>query len=548
MKKTVLILLIILLMGLTLHFFYSYRRYNVILITIDTLRPDYLSCYNPAAARTPNIDLIASKGVRFTHAYTLIPITMPSHTSILSSRQPNELGLFNNGDRFNHKTPLLSDMLRRKGYVSGAFVSLGVLARAFGLSDEFEQYNDDFSNTNGRFYKIASEVNAVALPWIEKNKAKKFFAWIHYSDPHEPYITADAPPDTEIRINGTIDMKVTLAKKEKITLNFIAHPGINAIQLLPVGSHQQMKRFIDPKIFVSPSASISLDFDSAWTEIKLHTGEPARYFTAPAAINVTNATKSDISLQVRLSGGVWDQDVEEIRRNYAAEVQFTDKYIGLLWKKLSDLDLLDRTIVIVTADHGEGLKTHGILGHVDRLWNETTHVPLLIYYPHLGRRGSVSDRLVNLLDIAPTVLDLLHIKQRSPLDGQSLRRSVSWSPIDWLLASRGQRNWTFSATYMPEAVQNSFSVTNGTMKMIHTPGRKSREWEAYDLSADPFEKRNLARYDRKKFNSLENLRAVLEAYRKEAEAAHDNWKNPELTEEEQQVLRNLGYVGGEDKH
>src|SRR6185437_4384743 len=162
MKKTVLILLIILLMGVTLHFFYSYRRYNVILITIDTLRPDYLSCYNPAAARTPNIDLIASKGVRFTHAYTLIPITMPSHTSILSSRQPNELGLFNNGDRFNHKTPLLSDMLRRKGYVSGAFVSLGVLARAFGLSDEFEQYNDDFSNTNGRFYKIASEVNAVA--------------------------------------------------------------------------------------------------------------------------------------------------------------------------------------------------------------------------------------------------------------------------------------------------------------------------------------------------------------------------------------------------
>jgi arylsulfatase A-like enzyme len=547
-KKTIVILLILVVILLTFHAIYSYRRYNVILITIDTLRPDYLSCYNPGAARTPNIDLIASKGVRFTHAYTLIPITMPSHTSILSSRQPNELGLFNNGDRFNHKTPLLSDMLRRKGYVSGAFVSLGVLARAFGLADDFEQYNDDFSNTNGRFYKLASEVNAVALPWIEQNKNKKFFAWIHYSDPHEPYIAADAPPDTEIRINGTIDKKVTLAKKEKITLNFTAHPGVNAIQLTPMGSQQQMKRFIDPKIFVSPSTSISLDFDAAWIDVKLHTGEPTRYFISPAAINVTNTTKSEIPLQVRLSGGVWDQDIEQIRHNYAAEVQFTDKYIGLLWKKLADLNLLDRTIIIVTADHGEGLKTHGILGHVDRLWNETTHVPLLIYYPNLGRRGSVCDRLVNLLDIAPTILDLLHIKQRSPLDGQSLRRSVSWSPMDWLLAPRAQRSWTFSATYTPEAAQNSFSVTNGTLKMIHTPNRKSREWEAYDLSGDPFEKNNLARYDRKKFNSLGNMRTLLERFRQEAEMSHNNRKNPELTDEEQQVLRNLGYVGGEDKH
>jgi arylsulfatase A-like enzyme len=267
----------------------------------------------------------------------------------------------------------------------------------------------------------------------------------------------------------------------------------------------------------------------------------------PAILTVFNNTRSDLPVELRFSGGVLDQDLTEIRRNYAAEVQFTDKYIGLLWEKLSTLHLLDNTIIVVTADHGEGLKTHGILGHVDRLWNETTHVPLLVYYPHLGRRGATSDELVNLLDITPTIVDLLHIKKRSKLDGLSLRRTVSRSPVDWLFASRIDRKWTFSATYAPEAAQNSYSITDGRWKMIHAPNRRSREWEAYDLSADALEKRNLARFDRKKFASLYYLRSLLESFRKEAEAAHNRRRNPGLTEEEQHVLRNLGYVGGEEQ-
>jgi arylsulfatase A-like enzyme len=66
-------------------------------------------------------------------------------------------------------------------------------------------------------------------------------------------------------------------------------------------------------------------------------------------------------VQVRLSGGVWENRASEIRKNYAREVQFVDKHIGVLWQKLDDWNLLQKTIVIVTADHGEGLKTHGIL-------------------------------------------------------------------------------------------------------------------------------------------------------------------------------------------
>src|SRR5262249_6540261 len=76
---------------------FSYRDYNVLLITIDTLRADYLSCYSSTAPATPNIDRIAHEGVLFTNAYSLIPITFPSHTAILTSHAPFEWHVFNNG-------------------------------------------------------------------------------------------------------------------------------------------------------------------------------------------------------------------------------------------------------------------------------------------------------------------------------------------------------------------------------------------------------------------------------------------------------------------
>src|SRR3990172_8822262 len=112
MKKIFIVLAILLIGGVSLHAFYSYRSYNVILITIDTLRPEYLSCYNPRVNKTPNIDRIAQQGVLFTNAHTLIPITMPAHTGMLTSRSPANVRVFNNGDRFDHPTPLLTHLLK----------------------------------------------------------------------------------------------------------------------------------------------------------------------------------------------------------------------------------------------------------------------------------------------------------------------------------------------------------------------------------------------------------------------------------------------------
>ncbi|HSE40207.1 MAG TPA: sulfatase-like hydrolase/transferase, partial [Acidobacteriota bacterium] len=127
MKKIFLLLLIFAGISVAFHSIYSFRKYNVILITVDTLRADYLSCYNSAAGKTPNFDRIAKSGVLFTRVHTPISITLPAHASMLTSHYPHELRLFNNGDVFDGSQTMITDVLRKRGYHSSAFVSLGVL-------------------------------------------------------------------------------------------------------------------------------------------------------------------------------------------------------------------------------------------------------------------------------------------------------------------------------------------------------------------------------------------------------------------------------------
>lgn len=535
------------------HVAISYRSYNVILITVDTQRPDYFSCYNPEAASTPNIDFIASKGIRFTRAFSLIPITMPAHTAIFTSHYPHQVKVFNNGDRFHHNVPMFTDIMEEHGYTTGGFISLGVLSSTFGLAQGFDQYDDDFSKMNGRSYKIASEVNEVAVPWIEKNKDKKFFAWIHYSDPHEPYIPADAPPDTEILVNGESNTKFCIAKKEKVSILFTAKPGENridfrAIALADDPASAELPRFIDRNVSVTPTQGVELLFDERWESTRLRTGAEVHIFEEHASVNLVNKSTVPQAVQIRFSGGIWDRRANVVRHNYSTEVQYVDTYVGLLWKRLEELKLLHKTIVIITADHGEGLKTHGIFGHVDKLWNETTHIPLIVYYPWLGHQGKVEETLTNQLDIMPTILNLAHVRTEKPMEGRSLKYYLSRSPIDWMITRPLKRKWTFASTYYPEAAHNSYSITDGFTKIIHTPTKRNWAWEAYDMKVDPLEKKNIARLDPKRFRSQAQIRALLEEYRKDCEVAHTNRESPALSEEEAEMLRALGYVTGDDEN
>ena len=180
--------------------------YNLLLITLDTTRADHLGCYGHGAGATPNLDRLAARGVRFDHAYTPVPMTLPSHATILTGVYPPGHGVRANGEfRLPGDARTAAEILREHGYTTAAFVSCFVLDARFGLDQGFEVY--DFtaerapaSHTGGHPERSARSVTEAALRWLRARAAgRPFFLWVHYFDPHAPY---EPPPELAQRFPG----------------------------------------------------------------------------------------------------------------------------------------------------------------------------------------------------------------------------------------------------------------------------------------------------------------------------------------------------------
>ena len=125
----------------------SLRGSNVLLVTIDTLRQDRVGAYGSPNGLTPTIDRLAAEGVRFAHAFTPAPLTLPAHASILTGLLPRRHGIHNNtSSRLDDRVPTLATVLARAGYRTGAFVGAFVLDGRFGLSRGFADYDDHFAH------------------------------------------------------------------------------------------------------------------------------------------------------------------------------------------------------------------------------------------------------------------------------------------------------------------------------------------------------------------------------------------------------------------
>jgi arylsulfatase A-like enzyme/Flp pilus assembly protein TadD len=167
---------------------------NVVLITIDTLRADHLGCYGYKQIKTPNIDGLAADGVRFENAFAVVPVTLPSHSSMLTGTYPMLSGMHDfSGNKLNPLQPTLASVLKQAGYQTGAVIGAAVLDSRFGLSQGFDFYYDhfDFSRLDeanlDEMERPGNVVADVALDWLAKNSQKKFFLWMHLYDPHFPY-------------------------------------------------------------------------------------------------------------------------------------------------------------------------------------------------------------------------------------------------------------------------------------------------------------------------------------------------------------------------
>jgi arylsulfatase A-like enzyme/Flp pilus assembly protein TadD len=167
------------------------RNWNCLIITIDTLRADHLSCYDPSHCQTPHIDALARRGILFSEAFAHTTTTLPSHTNIFLGVTPPYHGVHDNanfavGERFL----TLAELLKNHGYSTGAFVGAYPLDSRFGLDQGFDLYDDDYGiqdfQTSTFVERKAEVVVSRALDWLQDQKGP-WFLWLHCFDPHHPY-------------------------------------------------------------------------------------------------------------------------------------------------------------------------------------------------------------------------------------------------------------------------------------------------------------------------------------------------------------------------
>ena len=165
---------------------------NLVLLSVDTLRADFLGCYGCEWDISPHIDAFAETSLVFENAQCEMPLTAPSFSAMFTSRYPRMVGVTRNGLRLDDSVPVITERIRSVGYHTFAVQSNWTLkGKLCGLNRGFDVYNDDLEQRRWGFYKgerSAEDVAGVALELLEQRPPNKpFFAWIHFSDPHAPY-------------------------------------------------------------------------------------------------------------------------------------------------------------------------------------------------------------------------------------------------------------------------------------------------------------------------------------------------------------------------
>ena len=206
------------------------KQPSLLLITMDTTRPDHLQPYG-SNVETPALAALASEGVVFEQAYSVAPITLPAHTAINTGLYPPQSGVRNNGTHYvPAEVTTLAERLRARGWRTAAFVSASVLERRYGLDQGFELYDDDLSSGRERHPRVvpdrpAEATVAAASAWLDALKPDEpFFLWVHFYDPHAAY---SPPPPYRDRYRGRLyDGEIAYMDAELGRL--LAHPRLAA--------------------------------------------------------------------------------------------------------------------------------------------------------------------------------------------------------------------------------------------------------------------------------------------------------------------------------
>lgn len=496
---------------------------NLILIAVDTLRADHLGCYG-SDIHTPHIDGLAASGARFSTARTHIPLTGPSHASLFTSSVPSDHGCTVNSQNFPEANHTMAEILNEHGWTTAAFVSLGVLSDRFGFAQGFETYGGTFIR---RWWKSAEEINARLSKWLRiEGRGSPLFLFVHYSDPHSPY----APPSREypmieIRRGGEVLASLPADSRDHDVTVEVSSLREEFEFVLPDGVSDSdvgcwMIRTNDRKVTVK--------FAEEDEFLQSNRGAPG-FKDLPRAFRLINLEKTtkNVTLHVTLREQL---NPKTLIARYREEVAYVDSQIGLAIESLQAAGLWESSVVVFTADHGEGLGEHNLVGHVDQLYDSLLRVPLIVVAPGLVQPGTVIDAPAGHVDVLPTVLDLLGISVTDRFRGVSL--------MPWLEGT-GPANGTLvlGETHKPEAKTNQRSIVQGGFKYILHEADGSEE--LYDLTRDPREEHNLTSEMPQKVKLLSDL---LQSEFEREFGPGVVGEGQDLSEEDKVNLQGLGYA------
>jgi arylsulfatase len=379
----------------------SLQGTNVLLIVLDAARARSFGTYGYSRPTTPEVDRIAAEGVVFERAYTPAVYTLGAMSSLWTSQYPDRHHAeVSYADRLPADKLTLAEALSAKNVHTAGFIANPMAGRAFG----FERGFDEFDHVYERFPEGSrGEAFRRVLPgWFRQNVSRRFFAYIHFREPHFPY--DPGPP-------------------------FDAQFGPDA----PLTREQRR--------------------DKAWyTDVNQGRVRPTA------------------------------DEIAHLRRLYDGNLAYADREVGRLRRSLEEAGLWDETMVIVTADHGEQLYEHGYISHSAQVYEESMHVPLIVRVPgSAAPRGKRVTAQVDLLDIAPTVLDALGAAGPGRADREFQGRSLL--PV---LAGAPGKDAVVSRTVWDRPV---YGLRDGRFKYIHDT--RTGAGLLFDLDKDPGESRPL---------------------------------------------------------
>ena len=370
---------------------------GVLLVILDAAGAKHFGCYGYARPTTPEIDRIAADGVVYERAYTPAVFTRSSMASMWTSQYPDQhrVGVDEDvGISADRRT--LAEMLSARGVHAAGFIGNPV-ARGFNLDRGFDEFHSVYTQKVNLGEVTHADAFRNVLPgFFQGRAAGRFFAYVHYLEPHFPY---DPPPP----------------------FNTMFGPDA------PLSREQRRQH---------------------------------EWFWAVNEGRVP-ATREEIDHLVRL---------------YDGGLAFADREVGFLRRTLEQAGLWDRMLVILSADHGEGLREHGWIGHMKQVHEEAAHVPLIMHYPAgQGPRGLRIREVVSLLDLAPTIADALDV---GVPDGAFVGHSL-------LRGSPGSRVVTRNTDLVP-----TYAVTEDRYRSIFRVADRAQQ--LYDAVADPAETRDIA--------------------------------------------------------